>query len=467
MNERSKRKTWVLLWAALFGCFLGSCKSDDKTEGAYDPSAPIEITGFTPAEGSARTRLLISGKNFGTDISRLKVTVGGEQSKVVGSNGTSIYCIVPPRAFNGKIEVAVEDENEPKVAEAAETFKYIPKTIVSTLCGYVSPTGEYTVKDGSFEECGVGDANWLTIDPKDPTKMYVIEEYASLRVADLKEETLTTHLSVGQMNIARIRSVNWFPSGDKMLLSNDQGSEDGISNITLDREDGFLSSTPIIYSRSCNGSTVHPVNGEVYYTQWEAGSIWRYDMELKKKEELFKIWATGYEARLHFHPTGNYCYIVVLNQNCIVKSNYDWNNKRLVVGNLFVGDYGQSGYSDDVGKKARFNGLQQGVFVKNEKYVREGKEDVYDFYIADTNNHCIRKITPEGMVTTYAGRGNTGTGGAVDGYVDGDLRKEARFKNPSGLTYDEDSKTFYIADFNNHRIRTIVVEDAETTQNND
>ena len=457
------KKIW-LLWAFLGGCLLVSCSNEEKEENLYDPSQPIEITGFKPAEGSARTRLLISGRNFGTDASRLKVTIGGENAKVVGSDGTTIYCIIPPRAFSGQIEVSIDTDDGPKMATASGKLKYIPKTIVSTLCGYVSPTGEYTIKDGTFEECGIGDANWLSMDPKDHNKMYVIEERASLRIADLKEETLTTHLSVGQMNISRIRSVNWFPTGDKMLISNDQGADDGISNITLGREDGFLSATPLIYSKSCNGSNVHPVNGEVYYTQWEAGSIWRYDPSEDKKEELFKIWDNGYEARLHFHPTGNYCYIVVLNKNCIVKSNYDWANKRLVVGNLFVGDYGQSGYLDGVGKQARFNGLQQGVFVKNEKYVREGKSDIYDFYIADSNNHCIRRITPEGMVTTYAGRGSVGTDGAADGYVDGDLRKEARFKNPSGLTYDEETKTFYIADYNNHRIRTIAVEDEETAK---
>ena len=35
----------------------------------------------------------------------------------------------------------------------------------------------------------------------------------------------------------------------------------------------------------------------------------------------------------------------------------------------------------------------------NEEYVAEQRLDVYDFYLTDAANHCIRKITPDGIVT--------------------------------------------------------------------
>ena len=90
--------------------------------------------------------------------------------------------------------------------------------------------------------------------------------------------------------------------------------------------------------------------------------------------------------------------------------------------------------------------------------VNAGKDDVYDFYLCDTGNHCIRKITPEGAVSTYAGRGTASADGKVDGYIDGDLRTEARFLEPTGIAYDEDNGTFYIADRGNKRIRFIAIE---------
>lgn len=70
-----------------------------------------------------------------------------------------------------------------------------------------------------------------------------------------------------------------------------------------------------------------------------------------------------------------------------------------------------------------------------------------NFYISDFLNTCIRKITPEGVVSTYAG-----VAGAV-GTADGTL-SNARFFGPTGLTFDK-SGNLYVADFFNHRIRKI------------
>ncbi|MDD3910458.1 MAG: DNA-binding protein, partial [Proteiniphilum sp.] len=59
----------------------------------------------------------------------------------------------------------------------------------------------------------------------------------------------------------------------------------------------------------------------------------------------------------------------------------------------------------------------------------------------------------------FAGRGSKGLDINTWGYVDGELRKEARFRDPWGIEYDEKTKTFYIADMNNHRIRMISMDE--------
>ncbi|MCK5235966.1 MAG: hypothetical protein KAR06_03190 [Deltaproteobacteria bacterium] len=70
-------------------------------------------------------------------------------------------------------------------------------------------------------------------------------------------------------------------------------------------------------------------------------------------------------------------------------------------------------------------------------------------YVADSGNHAIRRITPEGKVTTIAG----GSGG---GYKDGDA-KEALFKWPTGIALDKDDKIF-VCDSSNNKIRSITVD---------
>lgn len=47
------------------------------------------------------------------------------------------------------------------------------------------------------------------------------------------------------------------------------------------------------------------------------------------------------------------------------------------------------------------------------------------------------------------------------GYVDGDLRQEARFDRPKGIAYDEATDTYYIGDGSNRRIRKIAYEGEE------
>ena len=70
-----------------------------------------------------------------------------------------------------------------------------------------------------------------------------------------------------------------------------------------------------------------------------------------------------------------------------------------------------------------------------------------NLYVADSANHAIRKIEPTGNVTTIAG------GSAVGGYTDGN-RSTAKFSSPYGIFIDT-SNNIYVADTGNHRIRKI------------
>ena len=103
----------------------------------------------------------------------------------------------------------------------------------------------------------------------------------------------------------------------------------------------------------------------------------------------------------------------------------------------FAGLAGSSGSADGTGSAARFNN-PSGVAV-------DGAGNVY---VADTLNNTLRKVSASGVVSTLAG--STGTSGSTDG-----TGTAALFYGPQGLAIDAGGN-LYVADTNNHTIRKVV-----------
>ena len=93
------------------------------------------------------------------------------------------------------------------------------------------------------------------------------------------------------------------------------------------------------------------------------------------------------------------------------------------------------GFRDGVGAAAAFN-TPSGLAL----------DGAGNLYVADAGNHAIRKITPQGAVSTVAGDGQAG-------YLDGP-GAHARFNGPTGVAVDAQGR-IYVADTYNDRIRVI------------
>jgi len=77
-----------------------------------------------------------------------------------------------------------------------------------------------------------------------------------------------------------------------------------------------------------------------------------------------------------------------------------------------------------------------------------------NLYVVDTGNHAIRKVTPDGTVSTLAGSGGTG-------YVNG-TGTAAMFQSPWNLTFGPGGH-LYVADTGNNRIRQVTLAGVVTT----
>jgi sugar lactone lactonase YvrE len=124
-----------------------------------------------------------------------------------------------------------------------------------------------------------------------------------------------------------------------------------------------------------------------------------------------------------------------------------------VAGNLYVADFGnhrirkitpagevrtfaggEEGFADGIGSDAMFSG-PFGI----------ASDAAGNLYVADGGNHRIRKVTPTGEVSTFAG----GEAGFADG-----IGSDAKFFGPAGIASDA-AGNLYVAEMGNNRIRKI------------
>jgi sugar lactone lactonase YvrE len=109
-----------------------------------------------------------------------------------------------------------------------------------------------------------------------------------------------------------------------------------------------------------------------------------------------------------------------------------------------AGKFGSRGAADGPGAAARFND-PAGIAIDASGAL----------YVADSSNHTIRKISPAGLVTTLAG--TAGLSGAADG-----AGSRARFNHPQGIAVDQ-AGNLYVADRSNHAIRRVTPDGVVST----
>jgi len=111
-----------------------------------------------------------------------------------------------------------------------------------------------------------------------------------------------------------------------------------------------------------------------------------------------------------------------------------------------LADSGASGYLDAIGTRAQFN-KPYGVAVD-----RFG-----NVYVADYDNHSIRKFTISDSVNEAGTLAGSGAAGSVNG-----VGSAAQFNDPNDVAVDRFGNV-YVADYSNHRVRKITAEKRVST----
>lgn len=443
-------KTWLFL-LFLSPVLLSGCKDSDENGTSYDPNKPVVVDNFYPTDGGVGTKLIIRGSNFGNDVSKVKVFIQNDdtkQAKVVNVCDTRIYAVVPPRAGTGKVSVTVGEEDQAQNVTTTAEFLYEFRQNVSTLCGGGTSA---EIKDGKFSEALFMFPSWLILDDDPITgenKLYVFDSDINwpktLRVLDLDKETCTTAwIGAG----SKTCTMEFTPDKDTILL----GIQGNPSTAFLTRDKDFTrQGLYYTLNANSNAATMNPIDREIFVNDYYTGHNLRVNKNSKTSETMFasstRVTKTNSDWTFCWSLDGKTLFSIVRESinggdGCIMRMDYDLATKALGEPSVWVGAEGINAHADGQGTEARFNRPNQMVAALDGNY-----------YVADRENHCIRKITADGVVTTIAGQPGK------PGFTEGDPLKEAQFNIPRGVAVSADGSTVYVADAVNRRICKIVVE---------
>lgn len=424
--------------AVLFMIFITfcACSDDDQPQ-----SQKAEVTDFSPVMGSRNTLLTLNGANFGTDPNQVKVTINGKEALVKTVTNEVITAEVQKGTSSGLVRVILGERPNAQILIYDQSFTYVSNQVVSTYLGGKG-SGE---TDGDFSMATLSKPRFLAWGKGNA--LYIVEDGASvaddmacIRVAE-NNQLITLLKATESPLVQRIRAIDFSLDKNTMYIANDSNA-DGIMGFGTMTNNGnkFGNLTSLWEQGGITTVKVHSKTGAVFIGYHSGSWIYQYDgTDFIPKCQLPD--ASGAAASkgningIAFDKSGTTAYFVSRKNHVVYKANYDLVTGEFSDVKLLAGSFGVTGYADGTGTSAKFNEPSQG----------DVGEDG-NFYVADRGNHCIRVITPDGEVSTYAGQNKAGM---TDG-----IASQAEFNNPEGCQFGPDG-ALYIADYSNHAIRKV------------
>lgn len=435
------------------GAGTGKVKVQVDSQSADGPvftyTAPaLSIASISPTSGPKNSSVTITGNNFGTDTSLIKVFFNGVIATVQSVTNTQIIATVPPRAGTGNVKVQLN-----ALSLDGPIFNYVLSATVTTIAGNVANPG-FADGPGSTarfaQPVGVavdGQGNvFVTDDANQRIRKIapggVVSTFAGSAQQGLNDGTGSAAQFYNPTGIASDALGNLVVADSRSYLIRQITPQAVVTTLAGNIVLGFMDGT---------GSNAHFNNpegvamdgsGNIYVVDYNNHSIRKITpggvvTTLAGNGTPGYVDGTGSAARFR-HPFG----LTVDGQgNVYVADEENFRIRKITAAGVvstIAGD-GTFGYLDGDASTAKFGNLS------DLKIDAQG-----NIFIADRGNHCIRKMTPTGTVSTVAGIPTH------PGFIDGGS-DVARFYQPYGIALDTQGN-IYVADYLNFSIRKITME---------
>ena len=370
-----------------------SCGKSDKSPQPDVP--PPHISSFTPAGGTKDIPVTISGDHFANSVADNQVTFNGKTALILTATPTSLLVKVPAGAGTGKIRVRTGGGTDSSATDFmyAETVDTTVGTSVITLAG-----------DGSLPLLGL------------PAGI-AVDAAGTLYVADANNDRIRKITPAGVITTLAGMPISAFADGDA-------------THARFNHPTGVaVDAAGMVCVADLRNHRIRKITPQGDVSTLAGSGI-----------PMF-VDGTGAQARFNA-PTG----IAIDAAGTLYVADADNNRIRKIMPGGIVSTLagsGAPGFADGADSVAQFN-YPTGVAVDASGNV----------FVADANNHRIRKVTPAGVVSTLAGSGD-------QGFAD-NTGLLAKFNYPTALAVDVLGNV-YVADNNNHRIRKITMAGVVST----
>ncbi|TMU50664.1 IPT/TIG domain-containing protein [Flagellimonas algicola] len=415
------------------------------------------LSSVAPVTGPKHTEVVITGENFGTDATKVSVSFNGTPGEVLGVTDTEVTVKVPARAYTGPITMEVDgfDLTGPEfvyeLTYTVETFAGTPEEDP----GYEEGTGTAAKFNQPYDLAKDSGGNIFVVDRNNHAIRKITPDGEVSTFAgngswgrENGEYLSPQGLAIdGDDNIyvadtENHRIVKITPSGDWTLIAGG-GLVGGYVN-GPGAGARFNYPTAILLEEGSGGSTLYVTdqyNHAIRRISLDEGqyTVSTYAGPGPEITEREGYMDGGLSDARFSYPTG----MAKSGDGAILIADYDNHRIRAIDQDAgTVGTFAGSdrGYVNDVPRsEAKFRS-PRGVSVAGDGNI----------YISDRLNHCIRRIDPEGNVTTIAGLPES------SGHVDG-LGNVAQFTSPAGVLQGGEGE-IYVADTGNHTIRKIIID---------
>lgn len=401
---------------------LANCR-DKKTEPPI--TSPI-IENFSPLSGIKGTTVTLNGNNFGTDKSRVKVTLADKEVEIISLTNTTMVVKIPAKANTDVFRISVGEKN----GNSALAFEYLISNIqVSNYVGSIGlyPTSAALNSNNNLIIAAYADHKILKVVDNGASKSVSIVAGSSQGFSDglagaAKFNNPFDVIVDAQNNIYvsdegnhRIRKIDVIGNVTTLAGNANSGDADGIGSLAaFNKPSGiiFENSNSLLISDANNGK-IKRLN----LTSKEVSTVVSGSTNLSAPADLF------FTNKIYIADRGDHKIKTINNNN---------NQTFLLAGS-------SQGYQDaNLVVQAKFNSP---IGIAVDKY--------RNIYVADKNNHSIRRISPGGKVTTLAGVGLSGSSNGPGA--------QASFNNPHSVLLNKDGN-LYVIDSGNNSIRLITFE---------